>query len=128
MTRGPTFSFRAVAIVASGICLLLAAAWLLAPQLILRLWEIGDPEPALVVARRGGALFLGLAAMLFLARDAENSPARRAISVGLCVACATLAALGLGEWGAGHAGIGIGPAIVAEILLAVSFAKTSFKD
>ena len=128
MTRGAIFPLHDIAKVVSGICVLLAVTWLLASQFILRLWEIGDPEPALVVARRGGALFLGLAAMLFLARDAENSPARRAISVGLCVACATLAALGLGEWGAGHAGIGIGPAIVAEILLAVSFAKTSFKD
>jgi hypothetical protein len=128
MMRGPTFSFRTVAIVASSICLLLASGWLLAPQLILRVWQIAGPEPALVMARRGGALFLGLAATLFLARNAENSSARRAISTGLCLACATLAMLGIGEWIAGHAGIGIGLAAFVEILLSASFARTLFTD
>jgi hypothetical protein len=121
-------SFRHVAIVASGICLLLALVWLLAPQLILWLWQIGDPPPALVMARRGGALFLGLAAMLFLARNAESSPTRRAISIGLCLACATLAMLGLGEWIAGDAGVGIGLAAFFEFLLSASFARTAFRD
>ena len=128
MTRGPVFSFRLVAIVASGICSLLAIVWLLAPQLILWLWQIGDPQPALVMARRGGALFLGLAIMLFLARNAESSPTRRAISAGLCLACATLATLGISEWIAGHAGIGIGLAALVEILLSASFAKTAFTN
>ena len=128
MTRGPIISFRHVAIVACGICLLLAVIWLLAPQLILWLWQIGDPQPTLVMARRGGALFLGLAAMLFLARNAEPSTARGAISVGLCLACAILAILGLGEWVAGHAGVGIGLAALVEILLSASFARTAFRD
>jgi hypothetical protein len=128
MTRGPTFSFRLVAIVAAGICWLLAIVWLLAPQLILWLWQIGDPPPALVMARRGGALFLGLSAMLFLARNAKNSPARRAISAGLCLACGSLAVLGIGEWIAGHAGMGIGLAALVEILLSGSFAITAFTD
>ena len=81
-----------------------------------------------VMARRGGALFLGLAAMLFLARNAESSPTRRAISIGLCLACATLAMLGLGEWIAGDAGVGIGLAAFFEFLLSASFARTAFRD
>jgi hypothetical protein len=77
MTLSPIISFRRAAIVACGICLLLGVVWLLAPQLILWLWQIGAPQPAVVMARRGGALFVGLAAMLFLARNAENSSLHR---------------------------------------------------
>ncbi len=58
-----------------GICLALAFIWLRVPQFLLWIWRIDGPGPALLVARRGGALFLGVGAMLFLARDAETPPA-----------------------------------------------------
>jgi len=118
-----TLSFRAVAITASTICFALALIWILFPQLLLWIWQIDGPEPALLVARRGGALFLGLGAMLLLARDAGPSPARSAIASGLALGCATLAALGAYELAAGHAGLGIVLAIIVEIALALAFAR-----
>ena len=116
-------SFRIVAIIASAICFALALIWMLFPQLLLWIWQIDGPEPALLVARRGGALFLGLGTMLLLARDAGPSPARSAIASGLALGCAALAALGVYELVAGHAGLGIVLAIIVEIALALAFAR-----
>ena len=79
------------------------------------------PIPALLVARRGGALFLGLGVMLWLARDAQSSPAREAMAVGFAASCAVLAALGICEFAAGHAGVGIWLAIAVEVPLAAGF-------
>ena len=121
-------SFRAVALAASGICLALALFWLVFPQILLWIWQVDSPEPALLVARRGGALFLGVGAMLFLARDAESSSVRRAIATGLSISCATLAALGLYEFAAGHAGVGIFLAIVVELALATAFFSVRHTD
>ncbi|MGA2636283.1 hypothetical protein [Methylocella sp.] len=121
-------SFCIVAFAASGVCLTLALLWLVFPQFLLWIWRVDSPEPALLVARRGGALFLGVGAMLFLARDAESSPARRAIATGLSISCATLAALGLYEFAAGHAGVGIFLAIVVELALATAFFSVRHTD
>jgi len=118
-----SFSFRTVAIAASVICFALALIWMLFPQLLLWIWQIDGPEPALLVARRGGALFLGFGAMLLLARDAGPSPARSAIAGGLALGCAALAVLSVYELAAGHAGIGIALAIIVEVALALAFAR-----
>jgi peptidoglycan/LPS O-acetylase OafA/YrhL len=122
------FSFRTLAIAASGIFFALALIWLLVPQFILWVWQIDSPEPALLLARRGGALFLGIAVMLCLVRNAENSPARRAIAIGLSVACSMLAALSLYELVTRHAGTAIGLAILVEIALALAFAAVCHAD
>jgi len=58
-----------------------------------------------------------------LARDAGPSPARSAIAGGLALGCATLAALGVYELAAGHAGSGIALAFTVEVALAIAFAR-----
>ena len=121
-------SFRVVSITASGICFALACLWMLVPQFILWVWQIDSPEPALIVARRGAALFLGIGALLFLARNAETSAARRAIATGLAISCSTLAALGIFEFATKHAGIGIWLAITVEIALAAAFLSVRHED
>jgi len=118
-----TFSFRALAGMSATLCLLLSAVWMLAPEFVLALWRIDAPEPALIVARRGAALFLGLGVMLFLVRDARKSPERDAISAGMAIACATLAALGFYEWLLQRAGAGVWLAIVTELALVAAFVK-----
>jgi hypothetical protein len=102
-----TLSFRQAAIAGSGICFALAAVWMGAPQFILWVWQINGSDSTFLMARRGAALFLGLVVMLWLARNAENSPTRHAIAVGFSVSCAALAVLGMYDFVAGHAGIGI---------------------
>ena len=123
-----TLSFRQAAIAGSGLCFALAAAWMGAPQFILRLWQINGSDSTLLLARRGAALFLGLAVMLWLSRNAKNSPTRHAIAVGFSVSCAALAALGIYDFVAGHAGIGILAAVTIESMLALSFALVRHAD
>jgi hypothetical protein len=117
-----TLSFRQVAISGSSICFALAAVWLGAPQSILWIWQISGSDSTLLMARRGAALFLGLAVVLWLARNAESSPTRHAIAVGFSVSCAALAALGIYDFAAGHAGVGILAAVSVEAMLALTFA------
>jgi hypothetical protein len=117
-----TPTFRGAAIAASSLCLALAALWMGAPQFILWVWQIDGSQATLVMARRGAALFLGLAVMLWLARDAESSPTRSALAIGFSVCCAALAALGIYDFMAGHAGLGIWMAVVVESALALTFA------
>jgi hypothetical protein len=123
-----TFSFRTLALAASSIFFALALIWLSVPQFILWVLQVDSPEPALLVARRDGALFLGVAAVLYLARNAENSPTRRAIAIGLSVACGALAALSLYELVAQHAGMAVGLAFLVEMALASGFASVCLAD
>jgi hypothetical protein len=114
-------SFRTVSITAGAFFFVLACVWLLVPQFFLWVFQVDSPEAALFVARRGAALFLGMGAMLLLARDAEPSIARDAMATGLAISCAALSILGVVEFGANHAGAGIWLAIIGEIALAMAF-------
>jgi hypothetical protein len=116
-------SYRHAALAGSGICFSLAALWMGAPQFILWIWQISGSESTLLMARRGAALFLGLAVVLWLTRDLESSPARHAIAVGFSISCAVLAALGVYEFTAGHAGIGVLAAAIVETTLALAFGR-----
>ena len=118
-------SFRLLARVGGGVCLALGAAWLLAPQGILWSWRLDAGGAALPLSRRSAALFLGVGVTLLLARDAEPSKAREAIVVGFSTMCAALAALGVYEFVAGHAGPGILAAVVVEAALAAAFARSA---
>jgi hypothetical protein len=59
--------------------------------------------------------------MLVMARNAEPSESRVALTSGFAIACSLLAALGCIELFSGHAGPGILSAIVVEIMLAGAF-------
>jgi hypothetical protein len=119
-----SLNFRTVAIIAAVICFALAAVWLLAPSFLLSLWGVQYTYPVGLVARRGAALFLGIGVMLFLARNAEPSSSRFALSQGLAVGCIALAALGVIELVTGHAGIGILSAVLVEVALACALFAT----
>ena len=93
-----------------------------------RMRRINGSDSTLLMARRGAALFLGLAVMLWLVRNAESSPTRHAIAVGFSVSCAALAALGISDFVAGHAGLGILAAVTVEIMLTLTFALVRHAD
>ena len=116
-----SLSYRPLAMAASSLCLALALLWIVAPQGLLWVWHIDASGATLLMARRGGALFLGLAVLLWRTRDAIASPARDAIVVGLSVSCAVLGALGVAEFVAGHVGAGIWLAVAVELPLAACF-------
>lgn len=73
------------------------------------------------LARRAAMLFLGIAILSFLARDAPASILRNAIAIAFAVMLLGLAATGLYEYARGYAGPGIWIAIVTEVAFAVAF-------
>lgn len=118
----PTFGL--VARIASAVLVALAGIWLLAPQILLDLWQIENSDVAMLLAKRSAALFLGVGVIVWLSRNAPKSAARDAIASGLSVTCAGLALLGGYEFAAGHAGAGIWLAVAVEFPLAAAFAGT----
>jgi hypothetical protein len=114
-------TFGIVSRVASAVCVLLAGTWLLAPHILLNLWQIENSDVAVLLSRRSAALFLGLGLILWLSRNAPKSTARDAIASGMSMACAGLAVLGCYEFASGHAGPGIWLAVAVEAPLAAAF-------
>jgi hypothetical protein len=116
-----SLSFQTIATVAAIICLGLTIVWLIAPQRLLSIWGVTYSHPVGLVSRRGAALFLGIGVMFFLARNAEPSASRAALSAGFIVACLALASLGIVELATKRARIGILSAVLVELILAGAF-------
>lgn len=76
---------------------------------------------ALVMARRGGALFLGIAILFHLVRSTDDPTTRISVSIGLATSCAALAALGIVDLIIGHVKAGILMAAVAETICALCY-------
>lgn len=114
-------SFHADAIIAAIVCFVLTITWIFAPKLLLSIWGVCYSHPVGLISRRGGALFLCLGVMLFLARNAAPSPARTAITTGFIVGCLALACLGIFELVRKRAHLGILSAVMTEIILAILF-------
>lgn len=124
-----TLRFRPLSLIAAGVCFALAFAWLFAPQFMLTLWGVdGYTEAAGLVARRGGALFLGIGVMFMMARRAPALPGSTVMSAGFAVACLSLAVLGLVEFAGGHAGVGILSAVAVELAFALGFVAAAGSD
>lgn len=121
-------SFRNLAILIALLFLVLALAWMFAPQRLLEGWGIALTPSASVVGRRAAALYAGVAIMFWSARNAEPSPARSALMKGLAVSCLMLASLGVFEWAAGHATSGILVAAVIEIMLTLALLHVGRKS
>lgn len=88
---------------------------------VLSQWGIEPTEGALMICRRLGALYLGLALLFFLGRAAPPSELRSAVCLGIGGAVALLAALGLYERIAGRANASILVSVVVEAVLAAGF-------
>lgn len=114
-------SFRGVSIVSALAFAALAGVWMFAPQLLLSDWGVESGPSTELVGRRAAALFAGMSAMFFWARNAEPSAARSALLKGAVAACLILAALGIYELKAGHANARILAAVGIEITLSLAF-------
>jgi len=88
---------------------------------VLKEWGIEATPGAIVVFRRIGALYLGLALMFFLGRAAEPSDLRSAVCLVMGGAIALLAGLGLFEFLARRVGAGVFRSVVGEAVLAAGF-------
>jgi hypothetical protein len=94
------------------------AGWLLVPRMFYAFWEIvGDTNQ--YMGRRYGAFMLGLMVISWLARDAPNTRARRAILLGSLVCWVLTDALSL--YGALALGLNAWWPVAVESALVVGF-------
>jgi hypothetical protein len=114
-----TFKIMAYVMTLAG-CVL-GLRFIFAGASLLREWGIEPTDGSVVIARRIGALYLGLALMFFLGRSAALSVLRSAVCLGMAGAIALLASLGGFELSAGRVGRGIIASVVVEALLAAGF-------
>lgn len=117
-------NFTVTAVATSIAGLVLGLGWLFAGSLVLKRWGLDANPLGLLVGRRLGAVYLGIAVMLFLGRSAPPSELRSAVSMSMLGALGLLALLGLIEFQAKRAGRGILVSVVLEVLLAAGFAST----
>jgi glucose dehydrogenase len=113
--------FRPLATLTALLFFALSAVLMFQPSAILGHWGVGFDASTGLVSRRAAALYAGVGLMLFLARKAEHSPARSALVSGFVFICVILAVLGVFEVASGHASVGILPAVLAEVALAIIY-------
>lgn len=121
-------TFRATATVTAAIALVLGLGYLFAGHLVVGRWQVEPTQGVLLMGRRMGAVYLGLAVMFFAARSAQPSPARSALSAGAAAALFLLACLGTYEFVTGHAARGILVSAGVELLLAAGFVRALLGD
>ncbi len=114
-------SYQRVSLAAALVCTVLAVILMVYPALLLWLFGIGANAASDFVSRREAILFLGLATIALLGRNAPDSVMRRAVSSGLCVIMVGLVCLGVFELLRGVAGPGILLAVAAEGLFALLY-------
>jgi predicted exporter len=98
--------------------------WLIVPDLLGRFWGIAPGENLNYIGHRYGALLIGLAATVWLGRNALNTQARRALMVGAFVSLALTSALSL--YGALALGLNAWSPFAIELALSVGLAWVLF--
>ncbi len=121
-------SFKTLAVITAIVSFALGVAYLVFGALVVGRWQIEPTVGVLLVGRRIGSLYLGLAVMYFLARSAPVSVARTALSAGTAVALSLLALFGIYELAAGHAGPGILASVAIESLIALGYIRILFTE
>ena len=113
--------FKTIAVVTAVILFGLGLGYFFFGGVIVGRWGVEPTASVLLLARRIGCLYLGLAIIFFLARPAPKSPLRTALSVGTVVVTLLLAGTGAYELALGHVGKGILVSAAIEFLLAVAW-------
>src|SRR5215216_693773 len=103
----PTMTFQVMALIMACAGCLLGVRFIFAGGSVLKEWGFEVTTGSLVVCRRIGAIYLGLALMFFLGRAAAPSDLRSAVCLVTGGAIALLACLGLFEFLARRVSAGI---------------------
>ncbi|MCM5552925.1 hypothetical protein [Pleomorphomonas sp. NRK KF1] len=114
-------TFQIMAYVTTVAACLLGLRFIFAGGGVLKEWGVDVTAGGLMLFRRLGVIYLGLALMFFLGRNASPSDFRSAVCLVMAGAVAVLAALGLFEYLARRAGVGIFRSVVGEAVLSVAF-------
>ena len=120
--------FKTIAVITAIITFVLGVGYLVFGAIIVGRWLIQPTDSVLLLSRRIGCLYLGLAVMYFLARSAPVSAARTALSAGTAVALLLLAFSGVYELTMGHAGRGILASSALEFLIALGYIRILFTE
>jgi hypothetical protein len=113
-------AFPGIARLGAFIALLLFITFAFIPVLPFTMIGVDMVPEALLMARRMSALFLGISLILWLSRDAEDSPLRRSLSAALSASMAALALFGLWDFLRGSVGFGIWIAVTVETFFAAA--------
>jgi hypothetical protein len=114
-------TFEVLAVITTGAGTLLGLGFMFAGRFMLEQWGLDATDASLVMCRRIGAVYLGIALLFFLGRSAGPSELRSAVCAGLGVAIALLACLGLFELMSRRVSKGILVSTMVETLLSTSF-------
>jgi len=116
-----TMTFHTLAIVTCLFALLLGVGWLFAGRLMLQRWRIEPSLGALLVGRRIGAVYLGVALLCFLVRTTTSAELINSVSLFAVTVNALLVVLGVYEYQARRAGPAILVSVAVELLLLLGF-------
>ncbi len=111
------FKFKTVSMVTAVAALVLCVILLSVPEVIFELFNVDDNSSAFFFGRRAAMLFLGIAVLSWVGRNASHSESRQAICLGLATSMLALAILGIFEYLRGFAGVGILLAVITEVCL-----------
>jgi len=115
-------TFETMAYVTAVAGCVLGLRFIFAGASVLKQWGIELTDGPIVMGRRIGALYLGLAVIFFFGRAAAPSDLRSAVCLGMSTAATLLAGLGLFERRAGRVDSGIIVPAIIEAVLAAGFA------
>lgn len=116
-----TLTFYRLAIVMAIAAFVLGLRFILAGGSVLTEWGLEKSAEGIILFRRIGMMYLGLALMFFLGRTAAPSDIRSAVSLVMGGTTVLLACFGLFEFLAGRVSAGIFRSVVAEAVLGGAF-------
>jgi hypothetical protein len=112
------------ALTLSSLLAVFGAGWLIMPNFMARYWGMVPNEILDYMGRRYGAVLIGLGVTGWLARNALNTQARRALMIGAFVALVPTSALSL--YGALALGLNAWAPFVVELIITVGIAWVLF--
>ncbi|MFG1495166.1 hypothetical protein ABMA57_00945 [Saccharospirillum sp. HFRX-1] len=114
-------TFYLMAIIMTGAAILLGMRFLFAGGSLLKEWGLEATTGSLILCRRIGALYFGVALLFFFGRHAAPSDFRSAVCLIAAGITAVLSGLGLFEFLSGRVRPGIFASVVAEAVVTVGF-------
>lgn len=112
------------ALTATSLLAVFGAGWLFIPGLMARYWHLVPNQALDYMGRRYGAALIGIGVTVWLARNALNTQARRALMIGALVALIPTTALSL--YGALALKLNSWPAFAVELILTLGIAWALF--
>jgi len=114
-------TFEILALVMTAACCALGVRFIFFGGSVLKEWGLESTAGALILFRRMGLMYLGLALIFFLGRTAAPSEIRSVVCLVMGGTAILLAGLGLFEFLARRASAGILRSAVAEVVLGAAF-------